>query len=154
MHRIIVAALLAGATLGTQSAGAAVNIGTNGIAANESDKEGENRTGSFLNGTEFDLSSIPANLPQPEPVDALLTTLDLETIPHGQDPASALGAGGEQFRPLRLTVGPLDGEAPEQVQFEEAGMIPELATWMTIFAGFGALGLSMRRNRKVPVSFT
>lgn len=119
----------------------------------------------FFNGAEFNLNGIPGNPPPTEATSVLVEALGLglnvigsgsiALDGNGQNRISVLGTAGEQFRGIRLTFTPSDGgvDSLRQVRLSGVGVIPEPATWMTILAGFGALGLSMRRRRKVTVNF-
>lgn len=43
--------------------------------------------------------------------------------------------------------------ALEHVPVADTGLVPEPSTWLSMFAGFAALGLAMRRRRNVTVNF-
>lgn len=119
----------------------------------------------FFTGAEFNLPGVPGNPPPTEATSVLVEALGLGlnvigsgTIAldgNGQNRISVVGTAGEQFRGIRLTLAPSDGAVGslEQVRLRGVGVIPEPATWLTMLAGFGALGFAMRRRRNVTVSF-
>ncbi|MBB6124472.1 PEPxxWA-CTERM sorting domain-containing protein [Sphingobium subterraneum] len=76
---------------------------------------------------------------------------------NGQNFLGIYGDAGEIFTGISITTNPIFTGFEDLRQVRLGGIstaaVPEPTTWAMMLAGFGAMGVAMRRRRKVAVSF-